>query len=156
MVFDAPHLGLFRQQVVEMTPPATRVFACPDAARPRPIENTLDAAAKPARGLGLCRPYRLQSLHDERDVDVLRREGSEDGIDIGFQRCRPLRRMLWVPPPGVVRSDVGLGALPEGHGLCGCELFLLAFGPAGLDRIDSVEPHVAARPRLLARLGEAN
>src|SRR5262249_61448155 len=56
MVFDPPPLGARRQQLIEVPAPTGRVLARAIAARLCPVQDRLDAAAHPARGLGLGCP----------------------------------------------------------------------------------------------------
>ena len=82
MVRRPAHLGLFRQQFVEMAAPARRVFTVAVAARRCPVEDRLDPAAHPARGFGLLRPNRLNRPHDETDINNLHRELAEYRVDV--------------------------------------------------------------------------
>ena len=67
-----------------------------------------------------------------------------------------MRGVLRVAPAGFVRRDVGLGALLERHRLCRGKLRLLTRFPALLDRVDAVEPSLAAGERFLACFGKAD
>src|ERR1700724_2066146 len=156
MMLDPPHLGLFWQQIFEVAAPTRRVLALSIAARRSPIENAFDPAAHPACGLGLDCPDRLDHLHDEPYVDRLHRQRSEDGIDIGAERRRPLRRVLRISPACLMRGDVALGASSECHRLGRVELRLDTLAPTLLDRIEAVETCLAAFERFLPRLGEAH
>ena len=82
MVRRPAHLGLFRQQFVEMAAPARWVFTVAVAARRCPVEDRLDPAAHPARGFGLLRPNRLNRPHDETDINNLHRELAEYRVDV--------------------------------------------------------------------------
>src|SRR5205823_694700 len=56
MMLDAADLCALRQQVFQMPAPPRRVLTRAEGARCRPIEDRLDAAADPARRLGLLAP----------------------------------------------------------------------------------------------------
>ena len=58
-----------RQQVLEVTPPAGRIFTNVVTARHCPIENGFDAATQHASSLWLYAPQRFQDLCDQRRVD---------------------------------------------------------------------------------------
>jgi hypothetical protein len=53
-------------------------------------------------------------LHDKPGIDRGDGEIADQGIDIGFERRAPLRRMLCTPPARPVLFDVLDGALAEG------------------------------------------
>src|SRR5689334_20318729 len=116
-MFNRPDLGLLREQVFEMAAPARRVIARAIPARRGPIEHRFDPPADAACGFRLCRPYRFDRFHDQPGIDRLNGEIAELGTDVGFERRRPLGRMLGIPPPGAMRLDVGLGTFPKGHRL---------------------------------------
>ena len=88
------NLASGRQQVVEMAFPQRRIFAGAISARLRPIENRLYASPYSRRGFRLGGPYRFEDLHDQRDVDRLHRQWSEDRTDIGPECGLPLRDVL--------------------------------------------------------------
>src|SRR5687768_4647639 len=74
---------------------------------------------------------------------------------IGGQRRRPLCPVNLVLPPGLVRSDVFLRAFPECHAAGALDAGELAIRSARFYRVNAVEEELAALPRLLSRLGEA-
>jgi hypothetical protein len=136
--------------------PPCRVLAGAVAPCRHPIKDALDPPAHSAGSLGLHRPYRLDCLHDESDIDGLHGQSAEYRVDIGTERRGPLRGVLVVTPAGLVRGDVVLGARRESHRLGSVELDLHALSFARLDRVAAVESRPAAVLRLLACLGEAD
>src|SRR5271170_5553079 len=139
-----------------MTAPPRRVLALAIAACRRPIEDRFNPPTHPACRLRLLGPDRLKHFHDQPDIDRLYRQRSEGRMDIGDERRWPLRRMLIVLPRGLMRGDVALGAVPEGHRLGRVELRCHAPCFACLDWIAAVEPRLAAFERLQPRFGEAD
>src|SRR5262249_51594066 len=117
MVFDPPHLGARRQQLIEAPAPSGWVLARAISAHLRPIQDGLDTPADAARSLGLRRPDRLQDPEHERSIDDLHRETANDGLGIGGERRLPLRRMLGVAPAGSMAGNVPCGAFFESYTL---------------------------------------
>src|SRR5688500_5435642 len=100
-----------------MAAPARWVIAGAIASCRCPIEYRLDAPAHSARRFRLLCPNRLDSLHHEAGIDGGDGQPTDMRIDVGFERRRPLRGVLGVTPARLMRLDVGLAALPEGHRL---------------------------------------
>src|SRR5712672_4251852 len=113
MMLNAAHLGTRRQQVFQMAAPARRILALAIAARGRPVEDAFYPAAHPARGFWLLRPYRLDRLQHEPDIDDLHGKIAEHRIDIAFEGRAPLRGVLGVAPARLMGADVSLGAVLE-------------------------------------------
>jgi hypothetical protein len=64
--------------------------------------------------------------------------------------------MPLVAPAGLMRANVCLGCILERDGASGVELALQPLPASFFQRIDAVEPHLAAFAGLLARLGQAD
>jgi hypothetical protein len=64
--------------------------------------------------------------------------------------------MLGILPPGLVRLDVGLGALLERHCPGGLKLGLKLSSPLHRYWISSVQSHLATRSGALASLGKTD
>src|ERR1700730_4364545 len=130
-----------------MSAPSRRVLSLSVTSRRRPVQNALDPAAHPARRFRLLGPDRLHNPRDERRVDRLTRQLAERRIDVGGERRRPLRRVLRIAPPRLVRGDVGIRAFGKRHRLRRIEFRLRSLGPSRLDRIYAAEPQLAALAR---------
>src|SRR5438270_6000865 len=130
-----------------MPAPACRVVAVAVASHCCPIEDALDAATHPARSLRPLFPGRLYRFHHEPEIDRLYWQIAEMRIGIVLKRARPLRGVFLASPAGAVRGDIGLGAFLERHRVGGFELCGGALRSAVLDRVDAVEPQLAALPR---------
>src|SRR6516164_1815762 len=137
-----------------MSAPSRWVFALAIAARRGPINDRLDAATHPAGGFRLCRPDRLQRLHNEPDVNSLYRERTENWKGIASQRGRPLRCVLGIFPPRLVSLDIGFGTLTERHACRRFEHLLSTLGPAVLYRVAALPDAAPGIGRQLARLGQ--
>jgi hypothetical protein len=98
MVLDLLDLGPRREQFVEMARPACRVFAHSAAADGGPIEDSFNSPSHSARCFRLGLPDRLQRLHDERDIDCLHRQGTEDRAPVAAQCVAPLARCFALRP----------------------------------------------------------
>ena len=81
---------------------------------------------------------------------------AEHRTGVGVERVGPLIAMLGILPARLVRQDVRLGALVEGHhlgvGQRSGDLVLLF----GRQRIDALDEQLARVQRLLPRLGQAH
>src|SRR6516162_8194474 len=98
-----------------MATPSGRVLTLAVATDRCPIEHALDPAANPRGGFRLSRPYRLDRLGYETDIDRLDGQVTKERIDVGLKCARPLRGMLRVFPASFVRGDVCLSTAPKGH-----------------------------------------
>jgi hypothetical protein len=98
-----PNLRPGREQIIGLATPAGWIL--PVAKASGPVEDTLDAAAQPARGLQPRAPDRLQHLHNEPDIDRLHRQVAEDRASVRVQGVDPLGLMFGVAPARLVRRD---------------------------------------------------
>src|SRR6266851_965388 len=124
MMLDFTHLAARRQQHVEMSAPAGRVFSLPKTTDLRPVQDSLYSAAYSGGRLGLSRPNRLKRFHDQFDVNTLDRHQSEHRADVGRERIGPLRSVLCIAPSTFVSLDECIPALIESHRSCCCQLRL--------------------------------
>src|SRR5438876_2616113 len=98
--------------------PARRVVAFAVAARCRPAENALDAAADARGGFRLGVPYRLDRAQHEHGIDFVDWEIAKDRKRVIAERLAPLALALAAAPSRRVRLDIFLGAFSKG---CGCK-----------------------------------
>ena len=126
------------------TPPG-RIIALAVPAGGRRIKDRFDPGPDPARCFGLGRPYRLQDLPHHGDIDILNRQGAEDGKDVGGKGVVPLGGVLRVAPSGLVQLDVALGGGLEGDRPGG---FQAGLGSLRVPRLDGVDAVGAQRSRL--------
>ena len=129
-----------------MAAPSGRVLSPAVFPRRSPVQNSLhpvtDAIGCFGRGLPKVLSVKsflllLQHLQDQRHVDVLRGQVPNDGIGVGFEAGIPLRGMFGIAPTGLMRLDIGFGALFEGHALGGSQLGLFLLALAGGQGIDA-------------------
>jgi hypothetical protein len=120
----------------------------------RPAEHRLDAAAQPAGSFRLCRPQRLDDLHDERGVDCLHRECADHRRHVGLQAARPLSAMDQIFPSGSVLPHVALGGLIERHRSGARSEIPRDLRVPHLDRVVSFQQQLAVFARLLSRFDE--
>lgn len=156
MVLHSRHFRPCWQQVFEMPFPACRVLTLSVASRFGPIENALNSAADPARGLCFGLPDRLQRLHDQPRVDRLDGQRAEDRIDVCRERRGPLSRVLRVFPARPVRCDVRLGACLERHCRCRGKPCLSPLRVTRFDGVGALKPDFAALSRFAARLRQGH
>ena len=118
-------------------------------ARPGGVEHRLHPAAQAARRLRLRRPDRLQHGQHRLRVDLVDRL-APDRDAVGFERRRPLRRMLVIAPLRGLGGDQRRRGLAErrlaGLGLAG--------GLARGDRVEAVLDQSLGFIAGLARRGE--
>src|SRR4029077_11013390 len=133
-------LGTRRQQLVEMSAPASRVLAVAIAAHLGEVQNAFQAPTDAARRFGLCRPDTLEHLEHKAGVDRLHGQCADNGVGIGGERRAPLSRVLAVAPSGAVRADVGLRALLEAARLRRVEPLPRPLSPPRLDRVYPLVP----------------
>src|ERR1044071_9497672 len=138
-----------------MSAPPRRVIALPVTARRRPVEDTFDPAAHPARGFRLRRPDRLDRFHHQPNIYGLHRELAELRVDVPLQCRGPLRGVLRIAPADPMGRDELLGAGFEGDCLGRIELGGAPLALANLYRVQAIKPHLPAVLCPLARLGKA-
>src|SRR5262249_25675052 len=85
----------------------------------------------------------FQDPHDKCGVDRLNRQRTNNWLDVGGNRCLPLRRMLCAAPARTVRLDVGFSALLECDRVRGLKFHLRARGTPCFDRINALVPELA-------------
>src|SRR5690242_13807345 len=98
MMDDRADLGLFWQQICDVTAPARGIFPVSKSARFRPIEYGFDPAAHSVCSLGLCRPDRLGDFETELGIDLVDRQIAECREHVGSQGGIPLRTMFCGAP----------------------------------------------------------
>ena len=118
MMLDLLDLRPRRQQLVEMSTPAGRIFAVAIAAHSRPIEHGFDPSAQPAGRLGLGVQIGSSTFMTS-PVSITCTAGRRSSDRRSAERRLPLSRVLDVAPAGAVRGDVPLGGVLERHGLSG-------------------------------------
>ena len=84
-----------RQQIVEVPSPAGRVQARTELANRRPIQDRLNATAKPAGRLRLGAPDRLQHLHYKRRIDGGHRQTADERMGALRKGCPELLVLRW-------------------------------------------------------------
>ena len=151
----AGHLGAGRQQLVQMTTPACRVFFGPVAACLRPSENQFDAAADTTGCFRLGFPNRLKRLHHQPGIDRSDRKVAEDGIDKGGKSGGP-PPVRGIAPAGRVRGNVALGTVLEGDRLGGSKALRLPLRSARISRVDPIEKQCAGSERLGSCVSEGD
>src|SRR6516162_4367935 len=129
-----------------MTAPPRRVLTVPESAHCRPIEDVFDPPAQPAGGHSFALPQRFEHLHDQIKIDIRDRRAAKHRIDVSRQRAGPLLLVLAAFPTVAVRCDVTFGALPERHHPHDAGTLCRPQAAPLLDRIDAVEPQLAALP----------
>src|SRR5580700_3621325 len=105
--------GTHRERVGKIPLPCRRVLAAAEAARLGPIQNSLDSAPHPPGGLVLFLPDRVQYAQHLLALDLGYGHVTQYRHRVRFERGRPLRRVLLVPPRIATPFDVGGSAFAE-------------------------------------------
>ena len=111
----------------------------------RPLEDSADALANPARSLRRGPPDRRQNAENVLLVDGVHRHVAEDRVGVAFKRLTPGHRVFAVTPAWTVRFEDLFGRLAKGRHV----------DPALLGEwIAARRDQRAVARRRLARLGE--
>src|SRR5579859_2542567 len=137
-----------------MAPPAGGVLTAAVAARRRPVEDAFDPASDPARRLWLGRPYRLDRLHDQPNVNSSHRQVADGRMDVGGECGIPLCAVLGVAPAGLMGGDITIGTVTEGHSLSRLKALPIVLRAPRQQGVIAVESYAALRIGAFARLGE--
>src|SRR5712691_7645304 len=143
-----------RQDLGEVAFPLRRVRPLPEASHRGGVKHRLDAAADPARGFRLLGPDRIEHLNDQPGIDRRGGQFPQSGVNIGFERRGPLRRMLRVAPACPVLFDEFDGALAEGSALRDGNALRLPLRRPCVERVDALVSLLPMLRRFRACLGE--
>ena len=121
-VFDALHCPAFRQEVLKMPSPASRIFPLVVPAHSGPVQDGYDASTDAGCRLGLRRPHRLQHPQDHAHVHRLYRNVVDYRVHVCRQGARPLLGALGISPASSMGCDVSLSSILGGHRCCGFQL----------------------------------
>src|SRR5262249_48082417 len=105
MVADLFELRGLRQQLVQVSTPASGILVGSKLPDPRPIKHGLDPLPHARCSFGLCSPDRLQYAQDQGGVDLLNWQITEHRLDVRRHRAAPLLVMLLVAPTNLMRRD---------------------------------------------------
>ena len=97
-----------------MTAPEGGVWAFVVTLDNRPAQDVLDSSPDSGCCFGFCVPYWLKNFHDLRSVNLIYWQGADDGVGVLRQGVSPLIYVFLILPAGLVRIDIGFGAVFEG------------------------------------------